>query len=46
MADKKDLLLFFDRPIEPCFMEKGEQNATFDLPTNFYVSIPIPKLNS
>ncbi|CAG9576271.1 unnamed protein product [Danaus chrysippus] len=37
MSDaKKNLLLFFDRPTEPCFMQKGEEKATFELPANYY----------
>jgi hypothetical protein len=38
-GDKKDLLLFFDRPTEPCFMQKGEENSVFQLPDHYYVSI-------
>ncbi|CAH2052543.1 unnamed protein product, partial [Iphiclides podalirius] len=34
--DKKNLLLFFDRPTEPCFMQKGEEKSTFQIPDNFY----------
>uniref|UniRef100_A0A0K8VQL9 tyrosinase n=1 Tax=Bactrocera latifrons TaxID=174628 RepID=A0A0K8VQL9_BACLA len=33
MADKNNLLLLFDRPTEPVFMEKGK--AVFDVPDNF-----------
>lgn len=33
MADKNNLLLLFERPTEPIFMEKG--NAVFDVPDNF-----------
>ncbi|CAH2052547.1 unnamed protein product, partial [Iphiclides podalirius] len=37
MADpKKNLLLFFDRPTEPCFMQKGAEGVTFDIPENFF----------
>ncbi|XP_068623413.1 phenoloxidase subunit 1-like [Battus philenor] len=37
MADiKKNLLLFFDHPTEPCFMQKGDEKAVFDIPDNFY----------
>lgn len=37
MADKKNLLLLFDRPQEPVFMEKGETNSSsvFDVPDNY-----------
>ncbi|XP_075983485.1 prophenoloxidase 2 [Anticarsia gemmatalis] len=37
MSDaKSNLLLFFDRPSEPCFMQKGEEKAVFDLPDHYY----------
>lgn len=40
MSDpKQNLLLFFDRPSEPCFMQKGEEKAVFELPTHYYVSL-------
>ncbi|XP_013167706.1 PREDICTED: phenoloxidase subunit 1-like [Papilio xuthus] len=32
---KNDLLLFFDRPREPCFLQKGE-NSIFQLPDEYY----------
>lgn len=35
MADKNNLVLLFERPLEPVFMEKGKQNAVFDVPSNF-----------
>lgn len=35
MADKKNLLLLFERPQEPVFMEKGDQKTVFDIPDNF-----------
>lgn len=35
MANKRNLLLLFDRPLEPIFMEKGPNNAKFDVPDNF-----------
>lgn len=38
---KNNLLLFFDRPTEPCFMQKGEDRATFELPEHYYVSFSI-----
>ncbi|XP_017467197.1 PREDICTED: phenoloxidase 2-like [Rhagoletis zephyria] len=34
MADKNNLLLLFDRPNEPIFMEKGK-SSVFDVPDNF-----------
>ncbi|XP_060806767.1 phenoloxidase subunit 1-like [Amyelois transitella] len=37
MADsKRDLLRFFDRPTEPCFMKKGDDNSVFELPDHYY----------
>lgn len=33
-ANKKNLLLLFDRPLEPVFMEKGPNNAKFDVPSS------------
>ncbi|XP_050679709.1 phenoloxidase subunit 1 isoform X2 [Leptidea sinapis] len=37
MSDaKKNLQLFFDRPTEPCFMQKGEKKAVFQLPDTYY----------
>lgn len=41
---KGDLLLFFDRPTEPCFMLKGEEQAAFELPDNYYVSYHYSKV--
>lgn len=37
MADKKNLLLLFDRPQEPVFMQKGDTNASsvFNVPDNY-----------
>ncbi|XP_045539351.1 phenoloxidase subunit 1 [Papilio machaon] len=35
-GSKENLLLFFDRPTEPCFMQKGEERSTFQIPDNFY----------
>lgn len=35
MANKKNLLLLFDRPSEPVFMEKGSEKAVFDVPSNY-----------
>lgn len=37
--DKNNLLLLFDRPSEPIFLKKGEDNVTFDLPKSYWVSI-------
>ncbi|KAH9640838.1 hypothetical protein HF086_014424 [Spodoptera exigua] len=37
MSDpKKNLLLFFDRPSEPCFMQKGDEKAVFEIPEHYY----------
>jgi hypothetical protein len=35
MADKKNLLLLFERPGEPVFTPKGKENAVFQVPNNF-----------
>uniref|UniRef100_A0A1I8Q7Q8 tyrosinase n=1 Tax=Stomoxys calcitrans TaxID=35570 RepID=A0A1I8Q7Q8_STOCA len=35
MTDKKNLLLLFDRPTEPVFMEKGTTSTVFDVPDKF-----------
>lgn len=35
MADKKNLLLLFDRPQEPVFMEKGSKGSVFDVSSDF-----------
>ncbi|XP_055374475.1 phenoloxidase 2-like [Condylostylus longicornis] len=35
MANKKDLLLLFDRPQEPVFLHKGDDKAVFEVPDNF-----------
>lgn len=32
MANKRNLLLLFERKLEPVFMEKGPNNAVFDVP--------------
>lgn len=34
MANKHNLLLLFDRPLEPVFMVKGKNNSKFDVPNN------------
>lgn len=35
MAKKENLLLLFERPQEPVFVEKGPNNAVFDIPSKF-----------
>lgn len=35
MADKKNLLLLFERPQEPVFVEKGANKSVFDVPADF-----------
>jgi hypothetical protein len=35
MADKQNLLLLFERPGEPIFTPKGDNNAVFQVPNNF-----------
>lgn len=32
MANKRNLLLLFERKLEPVFMEKGLKNAVFNVP--------------
>ncbi|XP_031639304.1 phenoloxidase 2-like, partial [Contarinia nasturtii] len=34
MANKNNLLLLFDRPNEPVFMEKGDLNSRFEVPSS------------
>lgn len=36
---KEHLLLLFERPTEPTFMPKGAQQAVFDIPQEYLVSI-------
>jgi tyrosinase len=36
MSDKKNLLLLFERPQEPVFMEKGRDNTVFDVPDHYF----------
>lgn len=38
MTDKNNLLYLFDRPSEPIFMGKGDDNAIFDIPAEYLVS--------
>jgi hypothetical protein len=39
-AQSQDLLLMFDRPTEPIFMPKGDNNnVAFDVPPSLLVSI-------
>jgi hypothetical protein len=39
-AQSQDLLLMFDRPTEPIFMPKGDNNnVAFDVPSSLLVSI-------
>ncbi|XP_030032401.1 phenoloxidase subunit 1 isoform X2 [Manduca sexta] len=33
---KNNLLYFFDRPNEPCFMQKGEDKVVFEIPDHYY----------
>lgn len=37
MANKNDLLYLFDRPTEPIFIGKGDDNATFEIPAEYLV---------
>ncbi|XP_059045942.1 phenoloxidase subunit 1-like, partial [Achroia grisella] len=37
MSNNRDnLLRFFDRPTEPCFLQKGEDSAAFEVPDHYY----------
>ncbi|KAF2899092.1 hypothetical protein ILUMI_07081 [Ignelater luminosus] len=36
MADKRNMLLMYDRPLEPLFKQKGESKTAFNLPAKFY----------
>lgn len=38
MADKNNILYLFDRPTEPIFIGKGDDNVSFDVPTEYLVS--------
>lgn len=38
MANKNDILYLFDRPTEPIFIGKGNDNVTFDMPAEYLVS--------
>lgn len=38
MSSKKDLLLLFDRPKEPVFIAKGDEEAVFMVPENYLES--------
>lgn len=35
MAKKENLLLLFERPQEPVFIEKGSNKAVFDVPSKY-----------
>lgn len=35
--EKNDMLLFYYRATEPCFMQKGDEGVVFQLPPNYYV---------
>jgi len=38
MADNNNILYLFDRPTEPIFIGKGDENVSFDVPTEYLVS--------
>lgn len=38
MTDKNNILLLFDRPTEPIFVGKGDDQTTFDVPPEYLVS--------
>ncbi|KAM3957879.1 phenoloxidase subunit 1 [Aphomia sociella] len=35
-GSKNDILRFFDRPTEPCFLQKGEDRTAFEVPDHYY----------
>ncbi|XP_027839310.1 phenoloxidase 2-like [Aphis gossypii] len=37
MADKNNILYLFDRPTEPIFIGKGDDNVSFDVPTEYLI---------
>ncbi|KAJ8979152.1 hypothetical protein NQ317_006344 [Molorchus minor] len=39
MSNKKNILLLFDRPQEPSFMVKGDNNSVFEVPPDYLVRI-------
>lgn len=41
MADRSSILYLFDRPKEPLFVAKGENNVSFDVPSEYLVSIDV-----
>lgn len=38
MTDKNNILYLFDRPTEPIFIGKGDENVSFDVPAEYLVS--------
>jgi hypothetical protein len=38
MTDKNNILYLFDRPSEPIFIGKGDENVSFDVPAEYLVS--------
>jgi hypothetical protein len=38
MANKNDILYLFDRPTEPLFVSKGDDNVSFEVPSDYLVS--------
>lgn len=38
MSDKNNILYLFDRPTEPIFIGKGDENVSFDIPPEYWVS--------
>lgn len=38
MTDKNNILYLFDRPTEPIFIGKGDDNVSFDIPPEYWVS--------
>lgn len=38
MTNKNDILFLFDRPSEPIFTGKGDDNVSLEVPTEYLVS--------
>lgn len=39
MVEKNDILYLFDRPSEPIFTGKGDDNVSLEVPTEYLVSL-------
>lgn len=41
MTDRSNILYLFDRPKEPLFVAKGNDNVSFNVPSEYLVSIDV-----